>query len=151
MVFSRSQLIFASHLQAMHSADQHLRMCGPFFKAIISKSQRRWLLITASCVYTSTLSYIHLILPRHSVSASTGWGCRGRRTAAVGRDGGDGGPGTTCNIERCGKLQKSSMVLWQRSRVIPFRFRPEFRIPEDSGTNLSCPRMIQFRCVFRGI
>ncbi len=47
-----------------------------------------------------------LILPRRSVSASTGdWGCRGRRTAAVGGDDGDGGPGTVGNIvEWCGQI-----------------------------------------------
>jgi hypothetical protein len=46
-----------------------------------------------------------LILPRRFVSASTGWGCRGRRTAAVGGDDGDGGPGTTGNIiEWCGQI-----------------------------------------------
>jgi hypothetical protein len=38
---------------------------------------------------------------------------------AFGGDNGNGGPGTTGNIEWYGKLQKSSMVLWQRSRVLP--------------------------------
>ena len=50
-----------------------------------------------------------LILPRRSVSASTGWGCRGRRTAAVGGDDGDSGPRTTGNIE--GKLQKNGSIV----------------------------------------
>jgi len=45
-----------------------------------------------------------MILPQRSVSAYTGWGCRGRRTAAVGGDDGDGGPGTTGNIEWCGQI-----------------------------------------------
>jgi len=45
-----------------------------------------------------------LILPRRSVSASTGWGCRGQSTAAAGGDNGDGGPGTTGNIEWCGQI-----------------------------------------------
>jgi len=54
----------------------------------------------------STLYSRFLILPQRSVSASTGWGCRGRRTAAAGGDDGDGGPGTTGNIEWCGKIAK---------------------------------------------
>jgi len=57
---------FASEIQAMHSADRHLRMCGPFFKATVSKSRRRWLLVTASCVCISTLNSMFLILPRRS-------------------------------------------------------------------------------------
>ena len=77
-----------------------------------------------------------LILPRHSVSASTGWGCRGRRTAAVGGDVGDGGPGTTGNIEWCGKLQKNGSTASGRGHgFFPPEFRPEFRIPSDFGTN----------------
>jgi len=56
-----------------------------------------------------------LILPRHSVSASTGWwGCRGRRTAAVGGNDGDGGPGTTGNIED--KLQMNGSIVWYCGR-----------------------------------
>jgi hypothetical protein len=107
--FSEKQMSFASHIQAMHSADRYLQMCGPFFKATVSKSWRRCLLITASCVYMSTLNSVFLILPRRSVSASTGWGCRRWHTAAVSGDDGNGGPGTTGNIERCGKLQKSTI------------------------------------------
>ncbi len=57
----------------------------------------------------STLNSMFPILPRRSVSASTGWGCRGRRTAAVGEDDGDGGPGTTGKIE--GKLQKNGSIV----------------------------------------
>ncbi len=93
----------------MHSADQHLRMCGPFFKAAVSKSRRRWLLITASCVYISTLNSMFLIPPRHSVLASTGGGCHGQRTPAVDGEDGDGGPGTTGNIE--GELQKNGSIV----------------------------------------
>jgi len=87
-----------------------------------------------------------LILPQHSVSASTGWGCRVRRTAAVGGDDGDGGPGATGNIE--GKLQKNgSIVLYGIVAEVtgpsyidlqvctyyvsfPPEFRPEFLSPE---------------------
>ena len=50
---------------------------------------------------------------------------------AVGGDNGNGGPGTTGNIERCGKLQKSSMVLWQRSRVLASGI--PVRIPDSVG------------------
>jgi hypothetical protein len=50
----------------------------------------------------STLNSMFLILPRSSVSASTGWGCRGRRTAAAGED--NGNAGTTGNIEWCGQI-----------------------------------------------
>jgi len=70
---------------------------------------------------------MNLILPWHSVSASTGWGCQGRRTAAVGGDNGNGGPGTTGNIEQCGKMQKISMVLWLKSWVLPSGFWPDSR------------------------
>ena len=57
-----------------------------------------------------------LIFPWCSVSESTGWGFRGRRMAAAGRD---GGPGTTGNIEWCGKLQKNgSTVLWRTEVTI---------------------------------
>jgi len=45
-----------------------------------------------------------LILPRRSISASTGWGYHGRHTAAVGGDDGNDGPGTTGNIEWCGQI-----------------------------------------------
>ena len=72
----------------------------------------------------STLKSMNLILPRHSVLASTGWGCcdiSGRRTVA-GRDDGNGGPGTTGNIERCGNCRR---VLWLRSQLSPSRFRPD--------------------------
>ena len=69
--------------------------------------RRRWLLRPANCVYMSTLNSIFLILPRCSVSASTGWGYRGRRTAAVSGDNGDGGPGTTGNIEWCGQIAEA--------------------------------------------
>jgi hypothetical protein len=114
---------FASEIQAMHLADQHLRMCGPFFKATVSKSRRCWLLITASCVYISTLNSMFLILPQRSVSASTGWRCRGRRTAAVGGDNGNGGPGTTGKIE--GKLQKNGSIVWYCGRGHgSFLYRP---------------------------
>ena len=123
-------MIVASLVEAMHSVDRHLRMCESFFKATVSKSQSRWLLITASCVYMSTLNSMNLILPQHSVSASTGWGCRGQRTVAAGGDDGDGGPGTTNNIERYGKLQKSSMVLWLMSRVLP---SGSGQIPDSGG------------------
>ena len=64
-----------------------------------------------------------LILPRRFVSASTGWGCRVWRTAAVGRDNGDGGPGTTGNIE--GKLQKNGSIVRYCSRGHgSFLYRP---------------------------
>ena len=82
-----------------------------------------------------------LILPRRSVSASTGdWGCRGRRTAAVGGDDGDGGPGTTVGniVEWYGQIAEEwsyDMVLWQRSWVLPSGIPdPEFLV-RNSGAN----------------
>ena len=77
-------------------------MCEPFLKATVSKSQRRWLLITASCVKMSNLFSMNLILPQRSVSASTGWGSCNiweRRWAAVGLDDSNDGPSTTGNIK----------------------------------------------------
>jgi hypothetical protein len=104
---------FASQIQAMHSADQHLHMCGPFFKTTISKSRRCWLLRTASCVYMSTLNSLFLILSRRSVSASTGWGCRGWHTAAVGGDNDDGGAdqASQATLNGVGKLQKNGSTV----------------------------------------
>ncbi len=93
---------FAFPIQAMHSTDQHLQISEPFLKVTVSKSQRCWPLITASCVKMSNLYSMNPILPWRSVTASNGWGCCNiweRWWAAVGRDDGDNGLGTTGNIK----------------------------------------------------
>jgi hypothetical protein len=92
-----------------------------------------------------------LILPRRSVSASTGdWGCRGRRTAAVGGDDGDGGPGTTVGniVEWYGQIAEEWSYDMYCGRGHG-SFPPEFRIrnsgsgiPEQINLALSCPGMI---------
>jgi hypothetical protein len=123
-------MIFASHIQAMHSADQHLQMCGPFFKTTVSKSQRRWLLITASCVYMSTLNSMFLILPRRSVSASTDWGCRGWRMATTVMA--DQAPQATLN----GVANFRRMVVWYH--IVAEVTGPSLRERPHCGLS-SCP------------
>jgi hypothetical protein len=125
-------MIFASQIQVMHLADRHLRMCGPFFKTTVSKSRRRWLLRTASCVYMSTLNSMFLILPRRSLSASTGWGCRGWRMATTVMV--DQAPQATLNgVANCRRMviryhivaEVTGPSLWNSGRNSEFRRIPK--------------------------
>ncbi len=97
------RIIFDPAIQAVASTIRRLQMTEEFLPtATLSKSRRCWLLITTSCVYTSTLFSTNLILPRHSVSASTlCWEYvdnLGRQMMADGGVDGNGGPGTSGNI-----------------------------------------------------
>jgi hypothetical protein len=112
----------------------------------------------------STLNSMFLILPRRSVSASTGWGCRGRRihrlsveTMAMA----DQAPQATL-LNGMGKLQKNGSTIWycERSRVLPSGIPgPEFWsklilpwndlipmcVPPESGNSAENPEFRKMR------
>jgi len=114
-------MIFASQIQAMHSADWHLRMCGPFFKTTVLKSRRRWLL-KQIVVYTwapwilCSLSFLYVLF-QHLLAGDFAGSIRrlSAETTAMANQ----APQAALN----GVANRRRKVVWycggQRSRVLP--------------------------------